>query len=333
MKALIVAIALLSMVCFVFVGVMAQNQEDVICPTCKHVNKSQNNFCTACGTRLIKETLAQKSDSARFYRTPSRLFSVPSGIVLPSLEMNLVLGSSFGLQEKQSFLGNVSFGLGDVAEFEISTAGLLGSLAMGTTNISTVGAKAEIFSEASVVPSVALFINSSNDWENVRNDANALSAAATSAYKEGLRGLDYQTRLTSAGIALSKHVQENVIATVGFSLSDIRHKDVHYVIYSLSSSSSADTERNSQINVMAGIVVQLNAQTSFMVEAQSIPLFNFNITQQKIQIDRMYLGVAGIRFALGKAFSLDSGLRYQSNFIGLADVQMRIALNVIVSFK
>ena len=71
----------------------------------------------------------------------------------------------------------------------------------------------------------------------------------------------------------------------------------------------------------------MNPRTSILAEAQTIPFFNYHVGNGNLKLEHMYVGAAGIRFALGRAITLDSGIRYQSDFIGLADVQIRVALN------
>ncbi len=87
--------------------------------------------------------------------------------------------------------------------------------------------------------------------------------------------------------------------------------------------------RHSQFQYSAGIAYTLNPRTKVIVEAQTIPFFDVNVANRELVLKHMYVGAAGIRFALSRAFTLDSGIRYQSNFIGLADTQMRVALNGI----
>ncbi|MGH2569355.1 MAG: hypothetical protein ACRDGA_13540, partial [Bacteroidota bacterium] len=87
--------------------------------------------------------------------------------------------------------------------------------------------------------------------------------------------------------------------------------------------------RSSQFQFAGGFAMELNPRTKVIAEVQTIPFFNYNITRDELQLEHMYVGALGIRFALGKAFTLDSGIRYQSNFVGLADTQVRVALNGI----
>jgi len=45
------------------------------------------------------------------------------------------------------------------------------------------------------------------------------------------------------------------------------------------------------------------------------------------------LGIAGVRFFLTNWLSWDTGVRYQSNFAGIADAEINIAANLIVPLK
>jgi len=71
----------------------------------------------------------------------------------------------------------------------------------------------------------------------------------------------------------------------------------------------------------------LNERTSLMFEAQTIPYFRVDPKKGSIEPSRRIAGVGGLRFIISKWLVLDSGVRYQDNYKGLADAEIKIALN------
>lgn len=78
--------------------------------------------------------------------------------MLGSLEISLGGGSIIGemKEEKRPFLGRMSIGLGDVAEIEASTVGIVSGLAKGSAAIPTAAFKLKFLSERDKFPFVGL---------------------------------------------------------------------------------------------------------------------------------------------------------------------------------
>ena len=300
-----------------------------LCDTCKQPNSAENNFCTSCGARLDGQNLEQKDELPFTYREPSRLFSVSTAALIPELGIGLTFGNSFGEQERRSFLGNVSVGIGGIAELELNTGGMVGNVLAGTTQMSTWAMKVRVSSEVEGWPAIAVSLRSSNDWDGATLTSQALAASSPDYYQAGLRGLDYEMRMTTATVSLSRSVHERTTLHGTIGLSDIRHRNLGVQRLDYGFRSDPSIKRSSQWQLSGGFTITMNTRTSVILEGQTIPFFNYNVTKGELNLEHMYVGAAGIRFALGKAITLDSGIRYQSSFIGLADTQIRVALNGI----
>ncbi len=309
--------------------VLAQDSSTLLCSSCKQPNNPENNFCTSCGKELSDETVELVDKQPFTFREPSRLFSVPSATVIPELAIGMTLGNSFGQQEPQSFLGTASIGIGNVAELELNTGGMVGNIIAGTTRMSTWAFKVQVFSGSEEWPMAALSLRSSNDWDEAQFDGEVLRTSADGLYREGLRWLDYQMRLTTASLSLTKPLMPHATASVNIGYSDVRYRNVYSRWVGNDGRYAPDVARKSQFQYGAGVAIALNPRTKVIAEAQTIPFFDVNVANRELVLKHMYVGAAGIRFALSRAFTLDSGIRYQSNFIGLADTQVRVALNGI----
>ncbi|MGH2569558.1 MAG: hypothetical protein ACRDGA_14565, partial [Bacteroidota bacterium] len=227
MKTILICLTIVLAVVAATTTVTAQEVPTILCTVCKQPNNPDNNFCTSCGAQLADQKPELQETKTPFtYREPSKLFSVPTAAVLPELALGFTLGNSFGQQEFQSFLGNVSAGIGDIAELELNTSGMVGNIIAGTTRMSSWAMKVQVYSGDERWPAAALSLRSSNDWDEARFNAEAVQTGNSDQYRAGLRGLDYGMRLTTVTLSLSQRIYERttVHGTVGFS--DIRHRNV-----------------------------------------------------------------------------------------------------------
>lgn len=305
----------------------AQSNDEILCSVCNGPNLISNNFCTSCGSKLVAKTVQREESVAQVYRQPARLFSVPTATVIPELTLGLTLGNSFGLQVGESFLGTASLGMGGIAELELSTVGLFAGLATGSSAFKTAGLKVIVLGDHEVLPSVAVSLRSSNDWEREQRDEGIIRAVDEGAYVEGVRGLDYESRITNLTLSFSKVVREQTTLHGGISFSDIRYRNV--ASYHMLNGARYFTEqtRKTRWQGFAGVSIRMNPRTQIMGEIQTIPLFNYDRSTGSIKLDKLYIGAAGVRFSLSTSWTLDAGIRYQDNFIGLADTQVRVTLN------
>jgi len=328
MRVMIRCAVLTLCVACVAMPMLPQDGAEIICPACKQPNSSTHTFCTSCGIQLPTDRSGDQVQlTEHSYRVPSRLFSVPTAQVLPEMNVALTLGNSFGLEVGESILGTLGFGLGNIAEVEVSTLGLIAGLATGETLIRTAGLKVQILSAGEVVPSVGLALRSSNDWERESRNEDIIRTFAAGEYREGLRGLDYEAKITSLSFSLSKPIHERTRLHAGVSVLDVRYRNVQPRYVFLGPIVATAEVRKTQWHGYGGFEYTVNKRTLVLAEIQSLPFFDFNVTRNQIVLRHMYAGAVGLRYAASITWSVDVALRYQSNFVGLADTQYRVALN------
>ncbi len=332
MKTLFVMFAIMALALNTNVTLMAQDNDSVLCSVCQQPNEPKNNFCTSCGAKFVALTTAEGFRHVS-YRQPARLFSIPTALVLPELQFGITLGNSFGLEVGESFLGTIGLGIGDIAEIELSTSGLITGLAAGTTSMRTAGLKMKFLESEELGLAVGASLRSSNDRERENRTERILAAAAPDDYAMGLRGLNYESRITTLSLSVSKEVREETTLHAGLGYSDIRYRDVNSFFIDRPSIFSPSEERRGQWQAFGGAVIVMGERTKIMGEVQSFPFFKYSVNRGEIRLSHMYVAAAGVRFSISQSWSLDSGVRYQSNFIGLADTQIRITLNGVFSLR
>lgn len=313
--------------------VFSQTDETIICKFCKTKNKTNYTFCINCG-KSLSTTKQSKDTNPLTTHKLDHLFSIPKAEMLKSLDVNFMLGGAWGLEEQNSFLGSFALGLGDVAQIEVGTIGMIGNL-LGLSNISTIGLKGIIFQENEKLPSIALSLRSSNDWDYNSLSENEVQANSPRDYASGLRDYNYEMRFTSLSLILSKNVGDKNSLHFGASYMDTRYRNLYRYIYNnpfLPTPISGEFQKD-LFGFFGGIEHIANERTVFMIEVQSFPSFRYNINSASIETSKMFVTVAGVRFAVLEWLVIDTGARYQSNFKGLADVQIRLSANAIFSIS
>lgn len=309
----------------------AQDTELALCSSCQQPNKSSYNFCTSCGARLTFTTLKNDRDRTVF-RHPARLFSVPTAEVLPELHFAITLGNMFGMNVGESFLGTLGLGIGGIGELELSTADLIGNLATGTWAMRTSAFKLQIYTNPDLGINTGAALQSSNNWEEENRSEHIVILTAPDEYRRSLRGFNYESRIATLRLSIGFTIERTTFHG-GFGYSDIRYRNVYSWFVDRPSISLPDETRRGQWQGSGGMAITLNERTKLMAELQTVPFLSYDVGTNRVRLTRMIVGALGARASLSENWSVDSGVRYQSNFIGLADVQIGIALNGVWSFK
>lgn len=268
-----------------------------------------------------------KGDINQFPHDFNKIFSVPTADVLKSKDVNIVLGGAFGFDESKSFLGNIGFGLGDFADVELNIGSLIGTIIERNQTYSTAGMKFRILNSNEIRPSVAIGLKSSNDWDRTQVFPNEIQTSSPRLYDEGLRGLDYSTRMTILYAVLSKIAEPILEFHMGGGIMDIRYKNIQLDFISGPIVDYDKVYKKNQLYLFGGIVYKINPKTHFVFEAQSLPYFTVDLESKKLTPRLRYLYATGVRYIVSKVFVVDSGIRFQSNFQGIADAQYRIGIN------
>jgi len=263
-----------------------------------------------------------------------RLFSIQTGDVLQSGDFNVSLGGAFGMTGVQGILGTLNLGLGGYGDLELSSASLIGSVFGSDESFAHIGMKIKIFSEEESIPAMSIGLKTNNSWNSSSLSHGDIQSTAPELYIDGVRSVDYNSRITQAYISLSKALNNKIRLNLGVSFSDIRYKDVYtwYNDYMSYYQNELEEQVNS-FNIFGGIDLKLNSRTSFMFEIQSIPYLNVNTDNGNIFAERIVAGSVGLRFVIKNWLMIDSGARYQDNYKGLADTELKIGVIGVWNFQ
>lgn len=260
----------------------------------------------------------------------NRFFSIPNSRIMNSLDLSLLLGGSFGFSESGGILGTAGLGLGGYGDVEIGSESLLGSMFDSKEYFSNIGMKVKILDESKKFPALAVCIKANNDWNSSNNDEEFIRTAESGLFNEGLRTANYDSRMTSIYAAIGKSFSSGLTLDAGINVSDLRYKDV-FIIYDFGNLSyiQEKQERQTVINFFGGFEYVLNERTILMFELQSFPYLKINTADGSISTSRRIVAVTGLRFFVSKWLLVDSGIRYQDNYSGLAEAEIRLGLNGI----
>lgn len=264
----------------------------------------------------------------KFNHDAGRLFSIPTSDVYRSLDLSLIVGGSFGFEKVQGILGSLGLGLGGYGDLLISSEALLGSIFDKDQYFSSIGMKIKILNETDDIPGLAAGIKTNGGWNSVRSGSDKIIAAGNELYENGLRTVDYDSRMTSIFLVLSRRVVPDVKLHAGIYYSDLRYKNV-FVLYNEGASFNADEkeQKKNLFTFFGGIDYTLNERTIFMLEVQSFPYMVVDHRNGYLSPKKRIVGVAGLRFFITDWLLIDSGIRYQDNYKGLADAELKIGLN------
>lgn len=321
---------------------LAQKAETLVCDDCKYENGMANKFCVNCGETMSEEYSNWKADEQNRERSlkrfisdridPPRLFTVPAARVLGSMDVRLTGGGAFGVAIDRSFLGTVGIGLGDIAEVEFSTVRMMTNITRGSSVFSTSAFKLMLIPENRWhIPTLAIAFRNSANWQKVQSDPEVLMADAGKVgfVAEGIRDIGYDTRFTTMyGVTTVCFWSLSVHA--GFSLTDVRVRDLS--VYSHISEDYADPQEK-QKNLIGGFFgfdIESNPQTKLMFEIQTVSNYQYNVDTKEIDVSEAYLAIGGVRFFFSRWLSTDVGVWYQSTFRGIADLQIKLGLNLFI---
>jgi len=326
----------------------AQEAEFLICSDCFYENNSGDRFCVSCGESLSDEFAQWEITQQKKYQhrkrfiservDPPRLFSVPTARVLRSMDIRVMGGGAFGVATDRSFLGTVGIGLGDIAEVEFSTEGMLSNISRGSTVFPTSAFKLQLIPENKWhIPSLTIAFRSSANWQDVQSDDKTLRANAKNfnewndeaGFITPISGIGYDTRFTTMyGITTLKLWFLSLHA--GISLTDVRVKELLVSYYGWDDRSEPEELQENLIGGFFGFDLESNPKTKLMFELRTVSNYEYNTETRNIDVSEAYLAIGGLRFFFNRWLSTDVGVWYQSTFTGIADMQIKMSLNVFI---
>jgi hypothetical protein len=321
----------------------AQEPGILICAQCEIENTAANKYCINCGDPLAEELSRWQSERQARERQlrrfitdrvdPPRLFTVPAARVLGSMDVRVMGGGAFGVATNRSFLGTVGIGLGDIAEVEFSTVGMVTNISRGSTVFPTSAFKLMLIPENRWhIPTLAIAFRNSANWQDVQSDKEVLKQGGAlfidAQTGERIRSIGYDTRFTTMhGVTTIQLWTLHLHA--GLSLTDVRVRDLSIQ----SDRSLFATPEEKQKNLVGGFFgfdIEQNPQTKLMFEIKTVSNFQYNVETKEIDVSEAYLAIGGVRFFFNRWLSTDVGVWYQSTFKGIADLQIKLGLNLFL---
>jgi len=325
---------------------------ELVCSNCKQRNDISSKFCSNCSESLDDEYSAwllrrneQQIHEEKFITgrvDPPRLFTIPTARVLGSKDISLMGGGAFGVAEvQQSFLGTIGMGLGNIAEVEFSTVGLINNISQGSPSVSTSAFKIQLIPEEmfglKYFPTLAVSIRSSADWKDIRSDWRALNSNKdfydyneyTQRNECAVSSVGYNTRFTIMyGVATFPLGPIQIHS--GLTLTDIRVKDMTVDYIWEEDNNTPEERQKNLIGGFAGFEIEYNPQTKLMVEVKTDSKHEYNLETKEIELSHTYVAIGGVRFFFTKWLSIDTGVLYQTNYTGIADSQIKLGLNLFM---
>ncbi len=246
---------------------------------------------------------------------PAILFTVPKPNIIPSLAVILSGGTAFATQEEGfSPLGTFSVGLGDIAQVEMSTTGVINNLLKGS----------------SVIPTIAFQMSFSEILKSkgkLGKDAYDLSIGLRGSWWNTTRSNNhiYSTRIAHLYVVFGKKINPSLNIYGGATIADTRIKtDV------------ITTEVvNNPYLFFLGAELKMSKETNLMFEFSQLSGYNYNENgvETKNDLVKGWWVSLGSRVFLAPWIVLNMGGRFDSrawNFQGIADAKLWIGTNIII---
>lgn len=264
-----------------------------------------------------------------FNHTLSKLYTVQTARVLNPLDVSITLGGAFGFERENGFLGSVAFGLGGYGDIEMATSSLMASLFSRDENYGNISLKGKLYTDDDKLFQISAGMRSNSSWEESSSDEGAIRTSAEDLYLLGLRYVDYKWRMTSLYISLTYAKYKDVDLHGGLTITDVRFKESQLFLDNSLPNYNPLTEKKNMVNFFFGLDRRLNERTTMIAEVLSTPVIAVDITNKKLVVERRYSGSVGLRLFVNRWFVLDTALRYQDDFTGIADTQVRVGLMAI----
>jgi hypothetical protein len=328
--------------------------DSVPCLVCKAPNGWEQRFCTRCGSPLDAAKEAAVRDLIRASETPGsgvanaasvdeasragkglqppkksppsitkiletertdlpRLFNVPTAQVLRSLRVYSTGGGALGVEKERSLFGRIGIGLGDIADVEVASQSVINALRDGSSTLPTSAFRIRLLRERRTIPAVALALRATTNWQRLEGSSFTV---------------DCRTRLTKLYGVLSKGVGP-VGLHAGAGLTDVRVKDPHGWTFA----DPTDTELRSNLWApFGGFSVRANESAYFLGEIEGLPSYRFRpgTAGDEDDIETVWVGVFGVRFFFARWLVTDTGVRYRSDFVGIADASIQANVTLLL---
>ncbi len=242
-----------------------------------------------------------------------RLFNVPTAGVLGSLDLYFTGGGAFGIEKERNLLGRAGLGLGDIAEVEFATQAVINSLQNGSATVPTSAFKMLLLRERDNLPAVAVSLRGTTSWQYLEGDDYTVS---------------FETRLTKLYIVASKKIN-TVSGHAGLGLTDVRVRNP--LGWSFKNTTSGELQSNLWAP-FAGVSIQANPKAQVMFEIEGLPSYDFAAggNYGSGDVKNIWAGVVGVRFYFTNWLAADTGVRYRSDFDGIADANIQANLNMLL---
>jgi len=257
----------------------------------------------------------------------SRMFIAPTGRMLPSGIVGLSFGGAFATQGGKEYLGLFSIGLGGVAELEISTAHLVSNVFSSSKWIGTTALKFTIFNgkPETVLPKVMIALRS-NRWSSIEGSGSDLAGPADEDGNSGIYNIDFKTHLTSLYLSATSEFTPKLSVSGGLVWHDIRTKDLSY--NSSHQINLPENMKKSIVGAFGGVENLLNPTTYSLLEIGLIPEIRFDDKMEQMMIGQLWYSMVGVRFFFREIAAVDAGIKYRSDYSGLADAEIVVGLNI-----
>lgn len=280
------------------------------------------------GVLAVGGAFAQEIEEEKpsLYELP-HLFRIPTTEVLDSVALGFSGGGTSGVEKKPNAFGSGALGLGNIAQISLATKEFVNNLQKGPFIVPSLGFKLSVIDERRFLPACTIglefspFSALSGKYKTVRFDP-LLGEERTFEDR-----VEYETKFVSVYLVAGKKT-ERYSAYAGIKASDQRVRD--FFVEGSQNLAVTGEDPYYTYSGMLGLKRKVNPKTFLMLEIGGVPCYEYNEAKKDIDIRNEYASIGGVRFYFTDWLSIDAGIKYQTDYKGLADANVHANLNVVI---
>jgi hypothetical protein len=277
---------------------------------------------------------AQDNGSARF---PSQYSITGSADVFPASSFYASGGMDLFTKRVDAYRGQARLALLRIFELGVMKEEAAVNFLSIAERVPMGEFKLRILERTENTPAISVVYRTSLGWMSRGFQNQEISAIRPADAADGLHGLRYQYRLTSAMLLISQDILPRFELTTGFGLEEVQTRFIWFFGGPdwPDSYGDYDPQTHAQLLLTGFLLARfdLTHQVTLFAEAGSVPVIVPSYFHRSLQPERTFLGAVGVRFVPLMPFALDAIVAQQSAFQGISDTQVRVALNTYLNFE
>jgi hypothetical protein len=230
----------------------------------------------------------------------------------------------------------LSIGIASVLQLHYSNEGTIANIIGVAEPLDNWGIKLQILPNRQQFPSVTLWFRGIIGWQQENLWDGDVAPISPQLIQKRFVAMNYRFASTSAGIAAESRPGEFLFVNFSLGFQEIRARGFQIFMapdpFSGNRYSDVGTDQWVNLDASASASIRLLPEVTVVGELSMLPYFNVILPAPKLEVDRAYVAILGLRYALPIPLYVDTYVRWQSSVNEIAYTQLRLGLSGQLSF-